>query len=342
MIEALGLALDTATLVLAVSFSLSIAVHALPAIGGDVDYREEEARRRLLLPSIGAIVVVGLGFISSIWDAWTCSPDHCGETVVHPPYLCWLHPASATYHIGLPEAVAIAIVVASAALVGKELFTWGRTWTKLRELRTMADLEAGEHLRMDLARSGLAWPGEIVAIPAEQPICFVYGLSAPSLVVSTGVLDRMPFDELRHIVAHELAHVRRGDTVWKLVWQLASLTHLPGLGRRAFSAWSLAAEAVCDRDAAGTVGSRLAIAETLLHFQRLINRFGVTPSAVGVGFAQGGALELRIHQLLTPSATTRLQRVLQHWPFLILACLVCEVNLVHTSLEALLRFLHQH
>ena len=79
-------------------------------------------------------------------------------------------------------------------------------------------------------------------------------------------------------------------------------------------------------------------------FRTLAQLTLVLATGLGAGFALGHPWPALA---LTALAVVgfhywRLQRVLQHWPFLILACLVCEVNLVHSSLEALLRFLHQH
>jgi Zn-dependent protease with chaperone function len=46
---------------------------------------------------------------------------------------------------------------------------------------------------------------------ANDPVLFVRGLRRHTLVVSTRLLEQLPFDQLEAAIAHELAHVRSGD-----------------------------------------------------------------------------------------------------------------------------------
>jgi heat shock protein HtpX len=64
------------------------------------------------------------------------------------------------------------------------------------------------------ARAGLSMP-KLYAIPQEQPNAFATG-STPqraAIAVTDGILETLSADELRGVIAHELAHIKHRDTL---------------------------------------------------------------------------------------------------------------------------------
>ncbi|MFN3430699.1 MAG: hypothetical protein ACK46X_12175, partial [Candidatus Sericytochromatia bacterium] len=125
----------------------------------------------------------------------------------------------------------------------------------------------------------------------------------------------------------------------RLMGHVAMLFHLPGLGRRAFQRWVLAAEAACDDMAARAMGSRLEVAEALVHFQRLAQQRGGSPS-FGAAFGGNEALETRVRLLLDPPGPSVWQRVAGWWMWAVVLAAVWQSDAVHDGLEDLLHLLH--
>ncbi len=67
----------------------------------------------------------------------------------------------------------------------------------------------------------LARAPEVRLLDDEVPVLFVAGAGRPILVVSRGAIARLDPETLRAVVAHELAHLSRGDLV--LGWILMTL-----------------------------------------------------------------------------------------------------------------------
>ncbi len=76
-----------------------------------------------------------------------------------------------------------------------------------------------DHLRTDL---GLEVPLKVVILD-EPGVPGVFGMRAPTVVLPRVVLDRMSSSELRLVLAHELNHLRRQDTVCGAVQLLATV-----------------------------------------------------------------------------------------------------------------------
>ena len=79
----------------------------------------------------------------------------------------------------------------------------------------------------------------------------VTGGFAPAILISKSDMTRLTTGELSLILAHEIAHIRRGDLLWGIVPHLAA--HLfwfwpPALW--ACREWGVSCEAACDKDAA--------------------------------------------------------------------------------------------
>ncbi|MNT08798.1 Protease HtpX [compost metagenome] len=292
----------------------------------------------LFAPPVTALALIALGFWPSARAALGGQPDHCEAAVTQSPHLCWLHTAGAP--TGMPHDAAVIVLVVLLAVVGAwHAFHWGQALGRLRLLQSTAVPEREAEVRAALAEAGIQWPVAITVVSFERPLCYVVGVRRPQLMISTAVLDELSAADLRIILAHEAAHLARRDNLWRLIAQFGLLFHLPGLGRRTFHRWASTTEAACDEAAAKTVGSRVAVAEALVHFERLAQRRGTTPS-LGAAFGGENVLEARVHLLLDAPVASRWQRVLGLAPWLALGIASWQADALHRGLEGLLFLLH--
>lgn len=338
MIPSLALLLDALSLVGIVAYLISLLVALLPSPCGSAAERAHELRRRLFLPLVGAILVVALGFWPAIRSYFGGSPDHCAVSL-HHPHLCWVHGTGAGGQVH--DWVVIIILAVLAGISLWQLIHWSQALGRLKLLEMIAEPARERDVRARLAAEGLAWPGDIQVVAIGLPVCFMFGVLRPRLVISRMILDELSASDLAAMTAHELAHLKRRDNLWRLLGQLAILAHLPGLGQRAFHHWGQAAEMACDEAAADHLGSPVPIAEALVRFQRLINRCNTAsepPLRFGVAFADSGSLEARVHQLMAPPQSK--SSLFRHWPWGLAILALWQIDSLHHVLESLLAVLH--
>ncbi len=336
---ALGLVLDALTLTIVIAFFLSGVVALLPEPKGDAGSLSQQSLIHLFLPPLGALAIVALGFWPATRAAMGGAPDHCLDAAARHPHLCWAH--------GMPGGSAVhdfvvLLVLATGVTVALWLaFQWAEGVGRLKLLRMVTDPEREAVVRDRLEGLGLSWPGPLQVIGIDLPLCFVMGWRQPRLILSTMVLDDLSSEQFAAVVAHERAHLERRDNVWRLIGRLASLAHFPGLGRRAYRRWTDGAEIACDDMASVRLGSRLAVADALVRYQRLLSRRGAAGRprpALGVSFAETGTLERRIRFLLEPPVPARSMG--RHWPWVLLPVALWQVETIHQALEVLLAVLH--
>lgn len=95
-------------------------------------------------------------------------------------------------------------------------------WCRLR--RTTASAEWHDDLALcagSTIRSNLPALWEVDGL-ASPVAC---GLFRPAILIPAGMGARLTQDERRHVLAHELAHLRAGDMVWNLVFAAARVLH---------------------------------------------------------------------------------------------------------------------
>lgn len=335
----IGLALDALTLAILISFLLSGLIALLPAPKAGGESLGHEALMRLLLPPLGALMAVTLGFWPAMREALGGAPDHCLDGPAQHPHLCWVHgmQGGGSFH----DLGVLLVLTAAAAVSLWQAFQWAQGLGRLDLLKQIAAPEREAELHDRLHDMGLPWAGAIQVIRIDLPLCFVMGLRRPRLIVSSLVLDSMPPEQLAAVIAHEHAHLDRKDNFWRVICRLASLAHLPGLGRRAYRLWAFGAEVACDDMASRRLGSRFAVAEALVHYQRLLNRrpsAGTPLSPLGAAFVEAGSLECRVRVLLEPVLPVR--PLTRHWPWLLLPLALWQVDTLHHVLEAMLEMLH--
>ena len=124
------------------------------------------------------------------------------------------------YLIGGAGGMAVALLLAG----GMNLFSyWNADKLVLKMYRAQPVDEAHPNavvrnyvsdIREMADRAGLPQPG-VAIIPSDQPNAFATGRNPANAVVcaTTGLLDMLTRDEVRGVMAHELAHVKNRDTL---------------------------------------------------------------------------------------------------------------------------------
>ncbi|WP_267968562.1 M56 family metallopeptidase [Myxococcus stipitatus] len=146
-----------------------------------------------------------------------------------------------------------------------------RGFTRMRALRRQARVLEHPALEMEmraLARAaGLRRvPGLLVSDAAPSPLAT--GLARPVVVLPSKAVRRLPVEGLRMALAHEVAHLRRGDLWLGWVPALAeALLFFHPLARRVAREYALAREEACDAEALRLTGAEPAdYGELLLVF----------------------------------------------------------------------------
>lgn len=134
-------------------------------------------------------------------------------------------------------------------------------------------------------------PLRFVAVPRHA--CYPEGLGKSRLVISEDVLRELELDELVGAVAHELAHLCRGDLWWgTFAFLCYCLLFFVPVGHRCYGGYLAARERAADDWAITHTGRPLALASALGKVRRLAE-----PDVPG---SQGGQLLVgRLQRLLT-------------------------------------------
>lgn len=146
---------------------------------------------------------------------------------------------------------------------------------------------------------------DVRVLDTDTPVAVACGVGCGHVLLSRGLVDALPPDQLRVVLAHERAHLTHADVRWRLVARILSVFHFPATRARLLDALVLASEQRCDRVAAAEVGSRVLVAETLLAVERLYGRRAPlgTPAfaaAFGTDF-----LQERVQALLSSRSDAR-------------------------------------
>ncbi|MGD9721847.1 MAG: M56 family metallopeptidase [Pirellulales bacterium] len=136
-----------------------------------------------------------------------------------------------------------------------------------------------------------------IAVTRERCSPFAGGLVRPVIVLPESLLTELSRDELRQVLLHELAHVKRRDLAWGWTAQAARVFYFfhPAVH---WVAWRLRLERelACDHVAmAGAGRSPAQYAETLVHIVSRISQPATSPAALALtgGERSGAALSLQ-------------------------------------------------
>jgi len=149
----------------------------------------------------------------------------------------------------------VALLAASLALAARAV--WRHRCANARLARRVEHAVVAPPAELSaLAReAGLA--GRVVLVDRPEPVSFVYGLFAPRVVISTGMLGRLGPAELRAALEHERYHVRNLDPLRELVCRVLAeaLFFLP-VAAQLHRHYATERELAADRRAAGVCGRR--------------------------------------------------------------------------------------
>lgn len=229
----------------------------------------------------------GAAVLASPPSAAAPSSVHRGEGV---PAL--VSPLSAPAPVPWGRGLALGLLVVWVAGVLWHGRGHVKGWAAMRRLRRGARrlehpvLEA--EVRALSAEAGLRRvPGLLVSESVASPLAT--GLVSPVVVLPEKAVRRLPVEALRMALAHELAHLRRGDLWLGWVPALAeALLFFHPLARRAAREYALAREEACDAEALRLSGAEPA------DYGELLLAFGV---ARGAGTAAAHGASAHIHAL---------------------------------------------
>lgn len=169
-----------------------------------------------------------------------------GETSVASPSLAATHRQPVVQL--KPVAFGITLAVLASLVVGLLLLVVQRIcfWRRLRTCRPVEDGVTRRELEGLLQRKGIRRPIRLfVSSGFAEPVA--YGVFRQTIIVPHGVERRLNREQIAGLLAHELAHLVRGDTAWlwvgNIVCSCLSFQPLNFLARRR---WQQAAEFLCD------------------------------------------------------------------------------------------------
>ncbi|MBI5761841.1 MAG: M56 family metallopeptidase [Planctomycetales bacterium] len=168
---------------------------------------------------------------------------------------------------------------------------------RLRGATAFSEGPARQTLNRLLQQARLRCRVRLIASGADaEPVAF--GLWRWTIVLPEGIETRMRHDELTALLAHELAHLARGDIVWLWIGRMlcAGLMFQP-LNWIAHRRWQQAAELLCDDWAVRQSVSPFALARCLTQVAewRLADR--VCPASLAAT-GSGTSLSRRVERLL--------------------------------------------
>jgi len=130
-------------------------------------------------------------------------------------------------------------------------------------LRVMRDEKLQQKVETLLKELAPSMRLEVVLMDSAYPLAFVRGLFKEELVVTRGLLELLDREELKAVLAHELAHIRGGDNLFNLVLWLRDLAFFSPFAHLAAKAFTEEKELAADF-AAETDGGRAHLADALL------------------------------------------------------------------------------
>lgn len=233
----------------------------------------------LALPPLLGVAITTVLALGKLWELAATGADHCGAHP-HHLHLCLVHGgtwAQTTWAVVAIGALGAVTGARIASTAGRRVRAAGA----LRKLRRVAE-PIGER-------------GETLLVPSSLPFAFTGGVMRPRIYVSTVLWEHLSPREREAVLAHERAHVRRGD-VWKrLLLELAGHLGDPFFTSRLRARWHAATEKICDGEAAGKLADPVPVAQALVRSARL----GLARPAGAFSFSSHDAgIRERVEELL--------------------------------------------
>ncbi|WP_255203806.1 M56 family metallopeptidase [Myxococcus sp. AM011] len=199
--------------------------------------------------------------------------------------------------VGWKQVLVLSLLAAWVMGVAWQVRSQARSWALMRRLRRSARplvhpvLEA-EVLELSESAGLRRAPSLLVSDVVASPLAT--GLWSPVVVLPAKAVQRLPVEGLRMALAHEVAHLKRGDLWLGWVPALAeALLFFHPLARRAAREYALAREEACDAEALRLTGAEPA------DYGELLLAFGVTRSH-GTAAALGASAHVHaLHRRLS-------------------------------------------
>lgn len=251
-------------------------------------------------PLLAPLVLYGLGFIRRLWVACLENAFPAGGSV--SGVLGWLCRTSTAIGRLLAPVLAIALTLGLAKAIAT-------VWLAHR-LVSAAASQGPASPRLErildglLRASGGARPRVVVA-PGGSGI-FTAGLFRPVIVLPWRLLESLDDEELEGALAHELAHIRRGDFRWKwLLVLLRDVLLFTGLSGLSFGRLQAEIEREADAWAVRATGRPLALASAILKSGRIHGPSGFRPFGVPDILVPGlasGSVAGRVERLIAAAS----------------------------------------
>jgi len=143
----------------------------------------------------------------------------------------------------------------------------------------------------------------LLLVSSRTIVPLAVGFGRPAIILPQHLLGAVSDNELRDILVHEMAHLRRGDQRIAFLQELAGALYWPVVSVHALNRdMRRTREELCDNV---VLADRDAISygETLLHIAKLLVKFRPIRPAIGI-LGGPGKLERRIARLIDPRRNT--------------------------------------
>ena len=324
----LGLAVIGAMAAIVAAALVAVALPAVVALTKPGSARRADlALLGGLLPAVTAVVGMALVAVPSLLAVLTVAADHCLQHD-HHGHLCPVHLQALSPWLAV---VGGAVIAAVAGRMGVRLGARARQ----RRL-VLASSLIGEHRRLDDGTTLVVLDGPPTLLHAADHV----------VVASKSLLDGLSARSVQAALAHEAAHVHRGDSRWLHRLSMAAALSPPLFGAWMQRLYRQAAEEAADEAAAVVVGA-VDVAAAVVEVSRVRLRLQ-RQALVDLPAIDGGDLTARIERLLATEPRARRSGAPVVVATLLLASLAVAPffdhvhHLAETALAQVERPRHQH
>jgi len=233
-----------------------------------------------------AVACLGLDTIAQCYWAWF-------PGAALPPAVCARPIAGAGFHLFVPAALLVTLLVVTGLLGAIRVVRLKRGVVRLSAMLGPVLPEAPDAV----AAAGLRARASCVEVRRDaEPYAVCIGMLSPRLVISTGLVQLLTDDELVAVLAHEERHRRRHAPLRQLLARatVRALFFVPVLGDL-LDAHLLAEEVVADQEAAALAGRQALVVA--------LKKLATAVAAEGTAaFADVSSMSARLRALATGSA----------------------------------------
>ncbi len=135
--------------------------------------------------------------------------------------------------------------------------------------------------------------------PDREPLAFTEGIFNPSICLSKGIIDKLKDEELKAVVSHEYAHIRRRDNLYIFIMLLIrDMLFLLPLSHFFFKLFVREKEHAADDIAIDMTRNPLGLAEAILSLYRLSGRLRDPSPVYATFFPSKATAKSRVERLL--------------------------------------------